>query len=137
MSWLCFKKLYTVLINNIQKTKETSSDTKITDILGKIPIITGLVTTAALAAVEKKIQNVSDLVKKTKYDAKVSEIYIKYFNRSDYDNFTTDILNTKIKQKELVDESDISRFKYKFDLEKKIRTLGAKADSTAVKTRNV
>ena len=134
MSWLCFKKLYTVLINNIQKTKETSSDTKITDILGKIPIITGLVTTAALAAVEKKIQNVSDLVKKTKYDAKVSEIYIKYFNRSDYDNFTTDILNTKIKQKELVDESDISRFKYKFDLEKKIRTLGAKADSTAVKT---
>ena len=134
MSWLCFKKLYTVLIHNIQKTKETSSDTKITDILGKIPIITGLVTTAALAAVEKKIQNVSDLVKKTKYDAKVSEIYIKYFNRSDYDNFTTDILNTKIKQKELVDESDISRFKYKFDLEKKIRTLGAKADSTAVKT---
>ena len=134
MSWLCFKKLYTVLINNIQKTKETSSDTKITDILGKIPIITGLVTNAALAAVEKKIQNVSDLVKKTKYDAKVSEIYIKYFNRSDYDNFTTDILNTKIKQKELVDESDISRFKYKFDLEKKIRTLGAKADSTAVKT---
>ena len=134
MSWLCFKKLYTVLINNIQKTKETSSDTKITDILGKIPIITGLVTTASLAAVEKKIQNVSDLVKKTKYDAKVSEIYIKYFNRSDYDNFTTDILNTKIKQKELVDESDISRFKYKFDLEKKIRTLGAKADSTAVKT---
>ena len=134
MSWLCFKKLYTVLINNIQKTKETSSDTKITDILGKIPIITGLVTTAALAAVEKKIQNVSDLVKKTKYDAKVSEIYIKYFNRSDYDNFTTDILNTKIKQKKLVDESDISRFKYKFDLEKKIRTLGAKADSTAVKT---
>ena len=134
MSWLCFKKLYTVLINNIQKTKETSSDTKITDILGKIPIITGLVTTAALAAVEKRIQNVSDLVKKTKYDAKVSEIYIKYFNRSDYDNFTTDILNTKIKQKELVDESDISRFKYKFDLEKKIRTLGAKADSTAVKT---
>ena len=134
MSWLCFKKLYTVLINNIQKTKETSSDTKITDSLGKIPIITGLVTTAALAAVEKKIQNVSDLVKKTKYDAKVSEIYIKYFNRSDYDNFTTDILNTKIKQKELVDESDISRFKYKFDLEKKIRTLGAKADSTAVKT---
>ena len=134
MSWLCFKKLYTVLINNIQKTKETSSDTKITDILGKIPIITGLVTTASLAAVEKKIQNVSDLVKKTKYDAKVSEIYIKYFNRSDYDNFTTDILNTKIKQKELVDESDISRFKYKFDLEKKIRTLGAKAYSTAVKT---
>ena len=134
MSWLCFKKLYTVLINNIQKTKETSSDTKITDILGKIPIITGLVTTAALAAVEKKIQNVSDLVKKTKYDAKVSEIYIKYFNRSDYDNFTTDILNTKIKKKELVDESDISRFKYKFDLEKNIRTLGAKADSTAVKT---
>ena len=134
MSWLCFKKLYTVLINNIQKTKETSSDTKITDILGKIPIITGLVTTAALAAVEKKIQNVSDLVKKTKYDAKVSEIYIKYFNRSDYDNFTTDILNTKIKQKELVDESDISRFKYKFGLEKKIRTLGAKPDSAAVKT---
>ena len=86
------------------------------------------------SAVEKKIQNVIGLVKKTKYDVKVSEIYSTYFTRSDYDKFTTDIYNTKIKQKELVDESDISRFKYKFDLGKKIRTLGAKAESTAVKT---
>ena len=37
---------------------------KITEIQGKIPSITGLATTAALTAVENKIPNASNLVKK-------------------------------------------------------------------------
>ena len=36
--------------------------------------ITNLATTAALTNVENKIPNVSDLVKKADYDAKISEI---------------------------------------------------------------
>ena len=40
----------------------------------EIPSITNLPTTAALTAVENKIPNVSDLVKKTNYDEKASEI---------------------------------------------------------------
>ena len=44
--------------------KKTDYNAKITEIEGKIPSITGLATTAALNAVESKIPNVSNLVKK-------------------------------------------------------------------------
>ena len=41
---------------------------------GKIPSISGLVTTSALTAVENKISSVSNLVQKTDYDTKISEL---------------------------------------------------------------
>ena len=47
----------------------------------------------------------SALVKKTDYGAKISEIEGKYFTTSDYNNFTSDILEAKIKQKELANKS--------------------------------
>ena len=50
--------------------------------------------------------DVSGLVKKTDY--KMSGTEIKYFNTADYNKFTSDILDAKIKQKELVNKSDIS-----------------------------
>ena len=50
--------------------------------------------------------DVSGLVKKTDY--KKSDTEIKYFNTADYNKFTSDILDAKIKQKELVNKSDIS-----------------------------
>ena len=40
----------------------------------KIPSVTNLVTTAAVASVENKIPNVSDLVKEADYDEKISEM---------------------------------------------------------------
>ena len=40
----------------------------------EIPSISGLVTTSALTAVENKMPNVSNLLKKTDYDTKVNEI---------------------------------------------------------------
>ena len=43
---------------------KTNYNVKITEIEGKIPSITALATTAALVAVENKIPNVSNLVKK-------------------------------------------------------------------------
>ena len=54
--------------------KKTDYNAKITEIDGKIPGITGLVTTAAINIVENKITDVSNLVKKTDYDAKISHI---------------------------------------------------------------
>ena len=57
--------------------------------------------------------NVSDLVKKTDYKAKMLNVESKYFTASDYDKFISEILKTKIK-KGLVDKSSIS------DLVKKI-----------------
>ena len=74
----------------------------------KKPSITGLATTVALNAVETNIPNVSDLVKKTNYDVKISDFESKYFTTSDYSKFTGEILNAKIKEKELVDKYDIS-----------------------------
>ena len=46
---------------------------KITEIEAKIPRITGLATTSVLNTVENKIPIVSDLIKKTDYDAKISQ----------------------------------------------------------------
>ena len=43
---------------------KTNYNVKITEIEGKIPSITALATTAALVAVENKIPDVSNLVKK-------------------------------------------------------------------------
>ena len=45
--------------------KKTDFKTKITEIEGKIPIISSLAVNVALTAVENKIPNISSLVKKT------------------------------------------------------------------------
>ena len=67
--------------------KKTDYNAKIIEIDGKIPGITGLVTTAAINIVENKIPDVSNLVKKTDYDAKISHIVAKCFTTSDYNKF--------------------------------------------------
>ena len=46
--------------------KKSDYNAKIIDIKGKIPSISGLVTTSALTAVENKIPSVSNLVKKNR-----------------------------------------------------------------------
>ena len=53
--------------------KKTNYNTKITEIEGKIPSISGLATNAALSAVENTIPNISSLVKKTDYNIKINE----------------------------------------------------------------
>ena len=62
------QKLITLLTNLNQKKKFpiflTDYNNKINETEGKIPIISGLATTSALTAVENKILNVSNLVKK-------------------------------------------------------------------------
>ena len=44
-----------------------------------------------------KTKYLSGLVKKTDYNAKISDIEKKYFTDSDYNKFTSEILDTKVK----------------------------------------
>ena len=48
--------------------KKTDCNTKIIEIEGEIPGISGLATNTALTSVENKIPNISSLDKKTDYD---------------------------------------------------------------------
>ena len=54
--------------------KKTDFNTKVTEIEGKIPSITGLATNSELSAVEKKIPDVSSLVKNTNLNAELKKI---------------------------------------------------------------
>ena len=53
---------------------------------------------------------------------------MKHFTTSDYNKFTVEILNAKIKEKGLVDKSDISGFIDNSDLDSKIATLATEAE---------
>ena len=63
-------------------------------------MVTTTVLNTKTKEVDNKILGLSGLVKKIDNDAKISEIEGKYFTASDYNKFTGDILNAKIKQKE-------------------------------------
>ena len=60
-----------------------------------------------IGEVEIKIPDVSGLVKKTNYDARISDIEKKYLTTSENNIFTSGILDAKMK-KELVYKSNIS-----------------------------
>ena len=57
-----------------------------------------------------KIKYLSNLVKKTYYDAKISNIESKFITTADYNKFTKDIVDNNIKIKNIVDKSDIAGF---------------------------
>ena len=77
------------------------------------------------------MHNINDLVKKkTDSDAKIKDLKIKYFTKSDYNKFTNDILDAEKKNKKntyFVNKSDISGFIKDSDLNKKIETLSTQA----------
>ena len=95
---------------------------------------TGLPTTASLTAVENKIPDVSNLVKKTYCDAEILDIEFKYFTTAGYQKFTSQTLDAKIKQKELVDKSVIARFINNADLEKKKKSSNI-SNKSRIKSR--
>ena len=84
---------------------------------------------AKISEVENKIHDVNGLVKKAGYDAKILVIEKKYFTTFDYNKLTKKKkkLDAKIKQKKLVDQSDISNFKNS-DLNTKLATLATKVE---------
>ena len=62
--------------------KKTDCNSKITEIDGKIPGITGLTTNSVLTAVANKIRNVSNLVTKIDYNTKILDIEKKITDHS-------------------------------------------------------
>ena len=54
--------------------KKTDSDSKITEVEGNIPNISGLATNSALTTVENKIPDATNLVTRTDSDAKLKDI---------------------------------------------------------------
>ena len=76
--------------------------TKISEVENKIPDTGGLVTNSFLNTkineVENKIPDVTGLINKIDYNTKMSDIEKKYFNTSDYNKFTKEIYDAKIKK---------------------------------------
>ena len=80
----------------------------------KIPSISGLATNAALATVENKIPNINNLVIKTDYDAKITEIEKKltdhncdiYITTAEFNNLTASVFNARLAQANLVTKTD-------------------------------
>ena len=66
--------------------------------------------------------------KKVHYGNKIKDIERKYFTTTDYNKFTSDTLDVKIKQKNLVEESDISYLVNNTDLNTKLSILATKAE---------
>ena len=69
--------------------KKDVYNAKIKNIEYKIPDITYLATTTALTAVENKIPNVSDLVRNTDCNTKISDIENKITTEYDHDKYIT------------------------------------------------
>ena len=114
----------------IVPTKETKFTKKIEDVDKKLFDVSGLVTTTALDTKIKEIDNtipdLSGLLKKTYYEVEILEREEKYFTAFDYNKFTSDILDAKIKQRGLVNKYDISKVVKYSDLNTKLATLAKK-----------
>ena len=95
--------------------KKTDFNSKITEVEGKIPSITGLATNSALAAVENKIPNVSNLVKKTDYNTKISNIekkitdhsHDKYITTAEFNRLTTENFKARLAQANLITKTNL------------------------------
>ena len=74
-----------------------------------------------MIAVENKIPDVSNLVKKIDYDNKISDIESKYSTTtaSDYNKFAKGIVTNKIKNEGLIDKPAITGFINSADLDNK------------------
>ena len=90
-----FKKLISLII--VDFLKKTGYDFKISEIRDKISCITDLANTATRSNVKNKTPDISDILKKTDYDAKL-------ITTSDYNKFRNSIFNAKIGNKKLVNE---------------------------------
>ena len=104
--------------------KKTDFNSKISEVEGKIPSISGLATTSALTDVENKIPSVNNLVKKTDYNTKISEIknkvndydHEKYITSPEFNTLEASVFNTKLAQADLVTKTDFdAKFKKNSD----------------------
>lgn len=104
----------------------TVLNTKIDEVENEIPDTIGLVTNwfkvnwftvlnIKIGEIKNKMLDVSNVVKKTNYNAKISGIEAKYFTTSGYSKFASKVFETRIK-KGLVNMSSISNLAKNSDL---------------------
>ena len=115
------------MTNTVLNTKIGKVEKK-TDVGG---LVNTTVLNAKIAEVENKIPDFSDLVKKTDSNGKISEIEAKYFTTFDYYKFTNKILETRKKEKGLIDKSSISNFVKNADWNTKLATVATKGELKA------
>ena len=94
---MLLKKMYMKKIENkipdiTNLATNTALNAEINEGKNKITDITNLVATTALTAVENKILDVSNIVKKLHYDVEIKDLKDKYFTRSGYNKLTNNIL---------------------------------------------
>ena len=111
--------------------KKTDLNAKVSEIEGKIPSISGLVTNAALTAFENKIPDVNSLFKNTDYNTKISETdkvsdhdHDEYITTSEFNKLTTENFKARLAQENLVTKTD-------FDT--KLKKLNKKINSNKTK----
>ena len=86
--------------------KKTDFNAKITEMKGKIPSITGLATSSALAVIKNKVTDVSSLVKETDYDTKILDIeknmtdhdHDKYITTPGFNTMEANVFNARLAQ---------------------------------------
>ena len=93
-------------LNTSALVRKTGYNFKIAVIKGKIHSISGLVANAGLTSVENKIPSVRNLVKKTDYNSKITEIENKCITTAEYNKFIKDIVDNSIEMKNLITNSD-------------------------------
>ena len=94
--------------------KKTDYNTKITEIEGKIPDISGLATKTALTTVENNIPSIIGLVKKTDYNTKITDIenklnnhnHDKYVATSKFNTLAANVFNTRLAQANLITKTE-------------------------------
>ena len=74
---------------------------------------TTTVLTINIGEVERKILDVSSLIRKTDYNAKISDLEKFYFATSDCNKCTSETLDAKIKEKGLINKCNISNLGFK------------------------
>ena len=113
------------LLKTKYQTEKTESAKKIPDVSdlvkkrlnkleNKIPDFSSLAATNALTAVENEIPSVSNLVRKTDYDTKISELekklthhnHDKYIITPEFNTLTADVFNTRLAQAILITKTD-------------------------------
>ena len=74
--------------------KKTDFDSKLTEVEGKIPNISGLATNSSLTAVENKIPDITGLITMTDFNAKLKNISDRVTNNKSKDI----LLNNELKK---------------------------------------
>ena len=98
--------------NKIPDVTDFVKKVKLTELENKIP--DNLATKPALTTVENKIPNVNNLVKKTDYNTKVTEIenklnnhnHDKYIDTSEPNKLAVDVFNARLTEANLVTKTD-------------------------------